>query len=199
MRRPTLATRRSRLAVAGVAALVALVAVTVASATIPDSGGVIHGCYTKSGGSLRVIDASVTNCKSTETSLNWSQTGPKGPTGSMGAAGPPGPAGSAVAYGYVDHTGTTVSDAFNLSASNLTPAGASSYCFHDLQFTPHNVQVTLSPIDRDSSVVFPDTSAYAGLGTGGAFTGCPSGTQAFVNTYTPGGQLAQNGFFVSFN
>ena len=36
MRRPTLATRRSRLAVAGVAALVALVAVTVASATIPD-------------------------------------------------------------------------------------------------------------------------------------------------------------------
>ena len=199
MRRYTPTTRRSRLAVAGVAALVALVAVTVASATIPDSGGAIHGCYAKSGGALRVIDGSVTNCKSTETSLTWNQTGPAGPAGSTGPAGPPGPVGTAVAYGYVDHTGTTVSDSFNLSAANLTPAGASSYCFHDLSFTPHNVQVTLSPIDRDSSVAFPDTSAYAGLGDGGAFTGCPSGTQAFVNTYTPGGQLAKNGFFVSFN
>ena len=195
----TLASRRSRLAIAGAAALVALAAATVASATIPDSSGVIHGCYARSGGALRVIDNSVVNCKSTETSLNWNQTGPKGATGPRGLTGPAGPAGTAVAYGYVDHTGLTVSDAFDLSASNLTPAGASSYCFHDLPFTPHNVQVTLSPIDRDSSIVFPDTTAYAGLGAGGAFTGCPSGTQAFVNTYTPGGQLAQNGFFVEFN
>ena len=195
----TLASRRSRLAIAGAAALVALAAATVASATIPDGSGVIHGCYGRSGGTLRVIDNSVVNCRQTETSLTWNQSGPKGATGPQGPAGSTGPAGTAVAYGYVDHTGTTVSSAFNLSASNLTPAGASSYCFHDLPFTPHNIQVTLSPIDRDSSIVFPDTTAYAGLGAGGAFTGCPSGTQAFVNTYTPGGQLAQNGFFVEFN
>jgi hypothetical protein len=33
-------------ALAGVAAFVSLAAVAIASATIPDSGGVIHGCYT---------------------------------------------------------------------------------------------------------------------------------------------------------
>lgn len=187
--------RRTLILSAG-AVLIALAVAAVASATIPDGNGVIHGCYTKSGGALRVIDASVTNCKSTETALTWNQIGPTGPQGPQGAQGP---AGTAVAYGYVDHTGTTVSDAVGISAANVVPAGASSYCFHDLSFTPHNVQVTLSPVDRDSSVIFPDTTAYAGLGSGGSFTGCPSGTEAFVNTYTPGGQLAQNGFFVSFN
>ncbi len=40
----------------------------VAYATIPDPAGVIHGCYSKSGGTLRVIDDSVTQCKSGETS-----------------------------------------------------------------------------------------------------------------------------------
>ena len=50
-------------------------------ATIPDSGGTIHGCYAKSGGSLRVIDAGVTNCKSTETSLDWNVQGQQGPQG----------------------------------------------------------------------------------------------------------------------
>ena len=35
----------------------------VAYATIPDGQGVIHACYAKSGGALRVIDASVANCK----------------------------------------------------------------------------------------------------------------------------------------
>jgi hypothetical protein len=71
----------------------ALVVGGVAYATIPDSGGVIHGCYTKSGGTLRVIDASVTNCKTNEVSLNWSQQGVRGPPGAPGAPGPPGQTG----------------------------------------------------------------------------------------------------------
>jgi hypothetical protein len=41
--------------------------------------GTIHACYSKSGGALRVIDSSVTNCKSGETSLTWNQSGPTGP------------------------------------------------------------------------------------------------------------------------
>jgi hypothetical protein len=36
-------------------------------AQIPDPGAVIHGCYARSGGTLRVIDNSVAICKSTET------------------------------------------------------------------------------------------------------------------------------------
>ena len=55
--------------------LTATVAITVflgagvVSATIPDGDGTIHGCFARSGGSLRVIDATVTNCKSGETGL----------------------------------------------------------------------------------------------------------------------------------
>ncbi len=70
----------------------------VAFAAIP-SDGVINGCYSKSGGTLRVIDASVTKCKTGETSLSWNQTGPVGPVGPAGAPGPEGPAGPAGAVG----------------------------------------------------------------------------------------------------
>jgi hypothetical protein len=62
----------------------------ISYAQIPDSSGVIHACYAKSGGALRVIDNSVTNCKSTETSMNWNQTGPTGPAGPQGPTGPQG-------------------------------------------------------------------------------------------------------------
>jgi hypothetical protein len=88
-------TKRGLVAIAAGAAL--LVAAGVAYATIPGPDGVIHGCYARSGGSLRVIDASVTNCKSTETSLDWNVQGPQGPAGppgSQGATGPQGPQGA---------------------------------------------------------------------------------------------------------
>jgi hypothetical protein len=53
----------------------------VAYATIPDSGGVIHGCYQKTVGSLRVIDPSTGGqCSSAETPIHWSQ-GPAGVSG----------------------------------------------------------------------------------------------------------------------
>jgi hypothetical protein len=47
---------------------------------------VIHSCYAKSGGGVRVIDATVTNCKATETSLDWNQQGPAGAQGPKGGA-----------------------------------------------------------------------------------------------------------------
>ena len=110
--------RRTRL-VALVATLVGLAGAGIAYAQIPDTGGVIHGCYTKSGGSLRVIDNSVTNCKSTETSLNWNQkgaTGPigpagaPGPRGTQGPTGPGGPTGGPGPAGPIGPTGPGASD-----------------------------------------------------------------------------------------
>ncbi len=106
-------TVRTRGLLALLAVAAALAVAGVAYATIPDGNGVIHGCYAKSGGSLRVIDASVTNCKSTETSLDWNVQGPAGPqgpqgpqglqgdpgpTGPQGPAGPAGPSGTSHAY-----------------------------------------------------------------------------------------------------
>ena len=79
------ARRRALVILAGAACLVGVVA-GVAYATIPNSG-VINGCYTKSGGTLRVIDASVTNCTKTETALAWNVQGAQGIQGTQGIQG----------------------------------------------------------------------------------------------------------------
>ena len=83
--------RRGVTLVVGAAAF-ALVTGT-AFATIPNDG-VIHACY-KGDGQLRVIDASVENCKNSETPLDWNAQGVKGDPGPQGPAGPEGPAGPA--------------------------------------------------------------------------------------------------------
>jgi len=73
---------------------VAGTAVAVAYASIPDSGGVIHGCYQKNNGQLRVIDTDTgAACNPSEVALKWSETGPAGATGATGAAGATGASG----------------------------------------------------------------------------------------------------------
>lgn len=64
----------------------------IAYASIPDSNGVIQGCYAKSRGQLRVIDTDKgQTCTANENPLNWNQTGPLGPPGPPGPPGPTGP------------------------------------------------------------------------------------------------------------
>ena len=63
------------------------------SAAIPDPTGPYIGCYAKNGGALRVIDAAREGCKTGETRIAWSATGPAGPIGPQGPQGPMGPAG----------------------------------------------------------------------------------------------------------
>jgi hypothetical protein len=66
----------------------------IALAAIPGSNGTITGCYDNRSGILRVIDAEAgAVCRTSETLLTWSQTGPQGPQGPTGLAGPPGPPG----------------------------------------------------------------------------------------------------------
>jgi hypothetical protein len=110
-------------------ALIALAAAALAGtayATVPDSGGVIHGCYSKpgllsAGGALRVIDTSTSQaCRSNEIALNWSHTGqpgPQGPKGDTGGAGPAGPAGPA-GQGFAAYAHVTPGDVFCPPAPN---------------------------------------------------------------------------------
>lgn len=80
---------------AALAAAVVLAGGGAALATIPDSGGVIHGCYSAKDGTLRVIDTDAgQTCAKGETALSWNQQGPQGPAGPTGPAGPAGPQGS---------------------------------------------------------------------------------------------------------
>lgn len=74
------------------AVLLVLAAAGVAYASIPDAGGVIHGCYQKNNGQLRVIDTGKGQARNpSELGLTWSQTRPRGPTGATGATGATGP------------------------------------------------------------------------------------------------------------
>ena len=88
---------------ATVVMVVLLLAAGVAEATIPDSGGTIHGCYKVSNGDLRLIDPSGGgSCNSNEKSLSWTQSAPQGvqgdqgPDGVQGSTGPQGAAGLTV-------------------------------------------------------------------------------------------------------
>lgn len=106
-------TIKKRLGRRGFALLAAVAAVviggSVAYATIPNNG-VVNACYSKSGGALRVIDATTGTCSSKETSLAWNVQGPQGPQGPPGAQGPqgsPGPQGPKGDPGAAGATGPT--------------------------------------------------------------------------------------------
>jgi hypothetical protein len=74
--------------IAALSIAVVTVASGVAYATIPDSGGVIHGCYKTNQGTLRVVDTEKGQaCTNAENTLDWNQTGPQGPPGSPGING----------------------------------------------------------------------------------------------------------------
>jgi hypothetical protein len=83
-----------------------LAMVGIVYASIPDSNGVIHGCYANKGGGLRVIDTGTgQSCHANkETMLSWNQSGP------TGATGLPGP-----------------SDAYTVEGSRVIPGDGTNY------------------------------------------------------------------------
>ncbi len=82
---------RSRLASASlISSVLLVVAGIVAFASIPDSAGVINGCYATKTGALRVIDSPTQSCAKGEIALSWNQVGPQGLQGIQGIQGIPG-------------------------------------------------------------------------------------------------------------
>ena len=157
-----LGSRRLKLA----AALIAALAVAgTAFAAIPDSGGVIHGCYLKNAGLLRVIDTARSRCSPIETAIQWSQTGPQGPEGAIGPQGPTGakgdtgaagPAGPAGAVGPAGPAGASLTVTFAIAGSvDLEPANTW-------------VQVASKQLDPGSYAVTATSNMLeAGSGIGG--------------------------------
>ncbi len=111
------------------ALVVSVVALTVAFggvawAAIPDSSGVIHGCYQRDHGQLRLIDTDQNqSCNPSEVPIQWSQTGPQGQPGPQGAQGPqgqqgpqgdPGP-GVKTVSGFVYTDGSTYGGGFTVT------------------------------------------------------------------------------------
>jgi hypothetical protein len=80
----------SKKLIAVAVALVAIAAGTTAYAAVPDGGGVIHGCYDKNSGQLRIADTDTNtpkSCTSKEAAVAWNQQGPAGPAGPSGITG----------------------------------------------------------------------------------------------------------------
>jgi len=95
----------------------------IAYASIPDSSGVIHGCYKKSGGTLRVIDDAVSQCDKSEIAVSWNQTGPEGLQGPAGPQGPEGPQGPPGSSGSRQLTVATASAPYNDGLFEIMPCG----------------------------------------------------------------------------
>ena len=82
MKRVQSLSRGSRLLLVLVLGAAVFGVVSGAQAAIPDSSGVINGCYQKNVGNLRVIDPSAgDSCRPSEIAISWSQTGPQGTQG----------------------------------------------------------------------------------------------------------------------
>jgi hypothetical protein len=115
MKRVQSLSRGSRLLLVLVLGAAVFGVVSGVQAAIPNSSGVINGCYQKNVGNLRVIDPSAgDSCRPSEIAISWSQTGPqglqgpqgpKGDTGATGATGPQGPVGPQGPKGDTGATG----------------------------------------------------------------------------------------------
>jgi hypothetical protein len=112
-----------------------------AYAAIPDSGGVIHGCYGPPGSGgvhpLYVIDTSSTpSCPAGSTPftpLNWNATGPPGPQGAQGQQGPAGAPGTNASPTEPDLAGAkglpsgTVKAVHTVKTVKATPGQGAAY------------------------------------------------------------------------
>ena len=129
---------RKRILPVAVTFVVALGVVAIAQAAIPDSNGVIHGCYHQNSGDLRVVDKGVA-CGNNETALSWSQTGPQGLQGPQGQPGPQGPQGPQGTPGISSH-------AYHDRGSSLLPSdsGVNLAGVHNLPAGSYVVWVSVS-------------------------------------------------------
>src|SRR5438045_9461211 len=73
--------RSKKIAVLAAGAVAALALGSFAFAAIPDGNGVIHACFNKSSGAVRVTDTATNlpqGCPSKKAALTWNKQGPKG-------------------------------------------------------------------------------------------------------------------------
>jgi hypothetical protein len=153
--------RRTSVRVA-VLATAALAIGATAYASIPDSGGVIHGCYLKGVGTLRVIDSPSQKCfTAIETPIQWNQTGPQGPPGPQGARGSTGSAGPVGGPGPKGDTGpqgnaggaSTATFSFTTQPTELQPedAGFTDVLSRDLPAGSWAVSATVNLTETNGS------------------------------------------------
>ncbi len=136
------------------------------------AGVIYHGCYMKDSGQLRIVnDAS--QCKSTETFIQWNETGPQGLAGPQGPIGPIGPAGAQGAVGPAGPQGLTGAQGPQGVAGAAGPAG---YFDHTKFYTKVCTNIYYCWCDYSSTAHLSDILINAGVR-------CPPGS--FLYDYEP--------------
>lgn len=165
------------------AVIVAIVAVFVAAsglavAAIPSRNGVIHACYKKTGGALRVVSGG--KCAKGSRALAWNQrgltggrgaTGPPGSTGPQGTPGAKGDAGTAVAYARVAADGSLEpgdggKQNKNVVSANVQKADTGVYCFGGLPFGVASAMVSPDSAGDQNGAVFTSVAVQRGITLG---------------------------------
>jgi hypothetical protein len=162
--------RWTHLLAAVLGAAVVAAAGSIAWASIPDAGGVIHGCFDTSTGALRVIDTDRGDtCSQSEQSLDWNQRGPSAPV--LGAR--------------VNEDGRLLLGSGVLDVRHLAIGEYQvqfrldiASCYMSLVANGHPGEVAGEPDPRDGSVVDVETFDSRGRPADGTFylvATCPAG------------------------
>ncbi len=165
---------RRHLSYANVASTLALVFAMgggAYAALAPVHDGVIHTCFRKSNGTLRVVRAGA-RCGRRERALAFNQRGPLGPRGPRGATGTPGAAGKTGATGRTGRTGAagrSVTSA-TLGVGNAScPSGGTSFTTASgTTFACNGIATSFANVDATASLATSRGVAGVrpGVGTG---------------------------------
>lgn len=193
------------------ALVVALLALVVAMAggalaAIPGKDGVVHACYSKNGGRLRVVDPGkrgpAGKCRKDERALALDQPLPRGAQGPQGPAGTTGPAGAGGAQGIAGRSALTPlqpgeSESGTWGMTNYAPSGTEPFV------SAQTFPIALSaPLAGDHAVYVAagtSTTHCPGVGRadGGYLCVYEAGLSDVVPNYVPPIQRANVGEFAS--
>jgi hypothetical protein len=165
----TQATKRQHHAIL---ALLGLVFMITSSSVAQAETAVINACYNKTNGQLRIIDATVDKCLTSEIAISWSQ--------------------AAQAFGRITANGDVdLALSHNLSATNVSHNLGGPYCFYNVQ--AQNIIVTP---DASAGLSFVPTFLAAEIGD--PQSNCNPGAAAIV-FIMKGTSLVDFPFFVLFH
>jgi hypothetical protein len=165
---------RRHLSYANVASTLALVFAMgggAYAALAPVHNGVIHTCFRKSTGALRVVRAGA-RCGHRERALAFNQRGPMGPRGATGGRGPVGKTGATGRTGRTGRTGpagrSVTSAALGVGNASCPSGGSSFTSVSGTTFACNGVATSFASVDATATLATSRgvTGVRPGVGTG---------------------------------
>jgi hypothetical protein len=158
------------------AGLLLVATVGLVSAAIPSDTGVYSACYETKGGTLHLVDSSVTACPKGQVGpVVWNQAGVPGPAGTSGPEGDPGPQGSPGLLGAVDDINGLPCHNDAVNSAGVAQVVESYYGLKEIACVTGNAALAA---DTWNSTPLSATAVTIGCGSARVFNGTtvPAGT-----------------------